>query len=334
MDVLEKYLHDISYKFPKGYPDMNNPKDVELLRSLINEIVETTTQVINEGSEEAIYDTTIRKALDLKEDEPIPQSKGSYPFQSSTFEINVASSDMSTFNKLYNVAPPKKGETEGETKGVGNGEIALYWLYNYNENKSINVTVGREGDDPDLRFNDKGVEVKSYTGGHNKLIQLGRFGNDRENLSLLSIIFGIKALNKVIGGKDLGPSVNPTNFKGKDLIPAFEMVLDLEKIEDLDNLANKYNIFQTIKDNLNTLRTQLNDPDSAEDAAKEMALRILKWKLGNKPGNGGYLANVLPKGNIKFWYVDFEKLLSTDTLLNDFGISQSSIKVHFNNMFG
>lgn len=31
MDVIEQFLHSISYKFPKGYPDMNNPGDVLIL---------------------------------------------------------------------------------------------------------------------------------------------------------------------------------------------------------------------------------------------------------------------------------------------------------------
>ena len=31
MDILEQFLNNISYKFPKGYPDMSNPKDAELL---------------------------------------------------------------------------------------------------------------------------------------------------------------------------------------------------------------------------------------------------------------------------------------------------------------
>jgi hypothetical protein len=31
MDVLEQFIRDIAYKFPKGYPDMKDPKDYLLL---------------------------------------------------------------------------------------------------------------------------------------------------------------------------------------------------------------------------------------------------------------------------------------------------------------
>ena len=39
MDNITKYLNRIAYKFPKGYPDMNNDQDVLLLESLISEII-------------------------------------------------------------------------------------------------------------------------------------------------------------------------------------------------------------------------------------------------------------------------------------------------------
>jgi len=47
MDILEKFIRSVSYKFPKGYPDMKDPKDVEFLNKLISEVVDTK-MVINE----------------------------------------------------------------------------------------------------------------------------------------------------------------------------------------------------------------------------------------------------------------------------------------------
>lgn len=38
MDVIEKFLHRISYKFPKGYPDMNIPQDVTLLENELSKL--------------------------------------------------------------------------------------------------------------------------------------------------------------------------------------------------------------------------------------------------------------------------------------------------------
>ena len=35
MDIITKYLNNIAYKFPKGYPDINDSKDMELLNEMI-----------------------------------------------------------------------------------------------------------------------------------------------------------------------------------------------------------------------------------------------------------------------------------------------------------
>ena len=39
MDFLITYLNSIAYKFPKGYPDMNDDQDILLLESLISEVI-------------------------------------------------------------------------------------------------------------------------------------------------------------------------------------------------------------------------------------------------------------------------------------------------------
>ena len=330
MDILDKFLNKVAYKFPKGYPDMNSPKDVLLLKTLLESYTKEEVSLIKEGSE--VYDTTIKKALGVDE---IPRSKNKYPFPGeggSTFSIQVKADDKEVFDQLYGIAPPKKGEEEGETKGVGNGEIALYWLYNFS-NSGVSVEEGRKGDDPDLFFNEVGVEVKAYS-SHTGKIGLGRFGADKENLALLSVIFGINALSKALGGGDVARTVNPTNFKGEDLIPAFEQVLELEKIDDLAGLATKYPIFKTLKDNIDTINTALENPDDAKDAAIAMSYKMLKAKLGRKPGDGGFLANVLKNGDIKFFAINLEQLKTSDSLLDNFSAKQSAIYLNFGKVFG
>lgn len=39
MELIENFLRNISYKFPKGYPDMNDPKDILLLETITSEIM-------------------------------------------------------------------------------------------------------------------------------------------------------------------------------------------------------------------------------------------------------------------------------------------------------
>jgi hypothetical protein len=293
-------------------------------------IIKESKSSLYEGSEEDIYNNVIKKALNLKENEPIPTPKGSYKLSDSTFSVQVNASDKAIFDKLYNVAPPKKGEEEGETKGVGNGEVALYWLYQYSNNT---VEVGRAGDDPDLFINGKGVEVKAYK-SHTGKIGLGRFGADKENLQLLSVIFGIKALSEALGNKQEKSTINPTNFKGTDLIPAFEQLIQLEKIPDLESLASQYSIFATIKQNIDTLNQSLNNPKDAKEGAQAMAYKMVESKLGRKPGNGGYLANVLKNGDIKFFKIELDKVKDNEGLLDNFAAKQSAIYLDFGKIFG
>jgi len=326
MDALEKFINSVSYKFDKGYPDVNNAQDMKTLRSLLEEIT-NESEILQENSE--VYDTTIKKALDV---EAIPRSNNKYPFggkDGSSFTVQISGEDLEVWQALYNVAPPKKGEEEGQTKGVGNGEIALYWLYNYS-NSGVQVTEGREGDDPDLFFDGVGVEVKAYG---KPTIGLGRFGADKENLALLNIIFGINALAKVLGNEKSPRTINPTNFKGLDLVPALEQVLELGAIEDLSSLSTRYPIFKTIKDNIDTLNTQLNDPNTATEAAMEMSFKMLDSKLGRKPGDGGYLADVTKNGKCVFYSVDLDKLRASEDLLSNFGAKQSSLYLNFGKLF-
>ena len=39
MDILEKFLRKVSYKFPKGYPDINDTQDVLLLETLLDQLI-------------------------------------------------------------------------------------------------------------------------------------------------------------------------------------------------------------------------------------------------------------------------------------------------------
>ena len=38
MDALDLFFKKYSYKFNKGYPDLNNEKDILLLESLLNKL--------------------------------------------------------------------------------------------------------------------------------------------------------------------------------------------------------------------------------------------------------------------------------------------------------
>ncbi len=347
MDNITKYLHRIAYKFPKGYPDMDDPKDKDMLFELIKTIseaeeeveidVDVKTSIPSGGSE--TYNDTIRYAIYGKDykDKPIPKPKSKYPYRNSTFSISVNSADKEMFEKLYPVKPPKVGKEIGSagSLGVGNGEIALYWLYHFSN--SAKVTEGREKDDPDLYFNNQGVEVKSWSTDKG-LHGLGRFGADKENLSLLSLIFGFSALVSVFDGeKGLSKTVNPTNFRG------FQLTAAMEKVKEFKNLLNKnsdlvdeYPLFKNIKSNVDRVydTLDLNDSDSSQEMGRKMAIQLLKPKLDRKPGDGNHLANVKDNGEVKFFQINFDELKNSDELMKDFEVKQSAIRINFDKIWG
>ena len=77
MDVLDLFFKKYSYKFPKGYPDMNNEKDVLLLESMINEILDesfslfptTEDEILNEKVKELFK--IIKSYPDLTLNDPL-----------------------------------------------------------------------------------------------------------------------------------------------------------------------------------------------------------------------------------------------------------------------
>tara|TARA_R100001163_G_C5064210_1_gene201730 strand:- start:2168 stop:3166 length:999 start_codon:yes stop_codon:yes gene_type:complete len=332
MDILEKYLNSISYKFPKGYPDMKDEQDKTMLFKMINELLEENS-LLTEGSE--LYDKVILNALygQNPEGKPVPTTKSKYKFGgTSTFNVQVQSNDLEIWKKLWGVKPPKVGKEVGSagSLGVGNGEISLYWLYNYS-NSGVDVTMGRSGDDPDLFFNGKGVEVKAYD-KHTGLLGLGRFGADKENLRLLGMIFGLNNLVKVLGKDEVVKTINPTNFKGTDLIPAMENVVKL-KNTDLGDLAATYPLFGTIKKNIDSLVGSLGDFTTAEEGAINMAHQLVSSKLERKPGPGNFLASIMESGDMRFFAIDLEKLKANDEFLSNFKSSQSALGLNFDKLF-
>ena len=355
MDVLDKILKEHSWKFSKGYPDINLKEDRDLLESIVNNYLTEAEEEIEleddkdvlgikggEGKDPSggskIYNDTIRFALYGKdwEGQAIPRPKKKYPFQNGTFSFSVDPLDKEVFSKLYPVSPPKVGKEIGSegSKGVGNGEIALYWLYQFSE--SAKVEEGRVGDQPDLIFDGKGVEVKAWD-THNGMKGLGRFGADKENLQLLSIIFGFNALATVLGQDNTSKTVNPTNFSGPQLEDAMEKVkVFKELIDQNEDLSNTYPVFKNIKDNTYKLYSDLglSDSEDTEDMAAKMAVQLLEPKLERKPGDGNHLANVKSDGNIKFFKIEFKKLKDSNDLLTDFAVKQSAIELNFDKIWG
>ena len=63
MNIIEQFLHKVSYKFPKGYPDINDPKDWLMLEGMLKEMGIDLNEGKKEDRDEA--KAILKKELNL-----------------------------------------------------------------------------------------------------------------------------------------------------------------------------------------------------------------------------------------------------------------------------
>ena len=80
MNIFDKFFTKYSYKFPKGYPDMDNPNDVALLESLISDLTEEKfkLKVMTEQTDAEEGLEILKKELDLPDDKYLRKSGVEY----------------------------------------------------------------------------------------------------------------------------------------------------------------------------------------------------------------------------------------------------------------
>ena len=77
MDNITKYLNQIAYKFPKGYPDMNNDQDVLLLESFISGIIDEEF-IIKEATDADEAIDILKQELGLTDENFVKKSSVTY----------------------------------------------------------------------------------------------------------------------------------------------------------------------------------------------------------------------------------------------------------------
>ena len=324
---LEELLLEWSYRCKDGIVDLNDPTKLKILEKILSE--NNIDESILEEAEDGDYDKVIKNALKVSE---IPLAENHYTLGKDT---NVTGIDQKYFKLLYPVAPPKKGKDvdSAGSKGSGNGEVAVYWLFKYQPD-GYSVMDTRGSSNPDLNIDGIGVEVKAYDSSR---MTLGRVGSDTENINLLNTVFGLHSLVNVLGNDETPSKASSLNFSKKDIVSAFESFHDFSKNQELRELSTKYSVIKNIFDKIDELESQLEiTPDTPpEDAAASIVKRVLTKKLSVKPGFGGYILNVNEGGNLKFTQITEEKVnnISSKDLLDNLTIIQGAMNIAPNNLF-
>jgi len=76
MDVLEQFLYSIAYKFPKGYPDMNNEQDILLLHEEFQKIGINLNETLSSEAQKSI--DILKQDFDLEDDNFLEMTSTSY----------------------------------------------------------------------------------------------------------------------------------------------------------------------------------------------------------------------------------------------------------------
>jgi hypothetical protein len=308
---------------------MNDPKKKAILDEILKEFNIEETDIITEGDE--TYDKVIKNALKVEE---IPQVQDNYELGK---DVNINGDDAKTFKLLYPVAPPKKDQDveSAGSKGSGHGEIALYWLFNY-QNPPI-PAVGNPGrGKADLIVDGKGVEVKAYD---SKSMTFGRIGSDKENIESLNTLFGLYSLlSSIDSNSNKDKQANPLRFSEKDLVQAFNTFKDFANNESLKELSSDYPLIASIYKKVNDLSTRLPEDtniNDAEDAAGALMKLILLRKLKEKIGTEGYIVNVSPNGDLKYFKVSEESIknISNKDILKNTSINQGALIINPESLF-
>ena len=180
MDPITKYLNSVAYKFPKGYPDMNNDQDVLLLESLISEVISEKFSLketnLSRGQLKK-YESRVRKFVE--------QILSKTPFETVDGEV-------------INIVSLIDGDTEFDLQS--------------NEQEMIDSIISNKGtltvkgniDDKDVILNSNKLKKTASYGGRG-----AGSGTRVEDAALADAVFG---LNKLNGGKAVDISFNGVTY--------------------------------------------------------------------------------------------------------------------------
>jgi len=296
MNINDDVIREWFYRLPKGYAEAPyTESELTVLADVIAEHDSNVGKPIPEAVElvtEAIAAPKFHNEIVNTFGEgniPAVSKKYNLPEESGRFIIDTA--DHEAFIKLFTVV---------DSQGTGNGEISLYWLFNYQDpvNPSENCIVNHSRNQPDLTINGKYAEVKSYP-AHDRKNFLGRF-ESKEASKLISKVFGVANTTRTLGsGKKIA---SKTQFNLDDMLEVVTDILDLKQIleePDVAEALNDYDVFNRIKADIDKIfgitGIETNDP---EVISKAIMLTLLEEVLTVKPGLGNYVINLLPNDPI------------------------------------
>lgn len=238
--------------------------------------------------------------------------KAFYRSSSLSQKLDIQPKDLDNFKEVYKVKP---------NNNFGNGEVALFWLYNYGGTKQN----GKKGtpskpldfvkSDPpqgslaDLSFGNIPVEIKAYPAQHDSIVKLGMW-TGVDNGNFLKLVTDLFSLDNIINDKQ----TSAKRFTYKDLERAAEeLCLIRHAFANLDRkdkeTIQSFPYFEKIAAKIQGIDQMFIDDNRLQDCrvgtgdrpgGDVIAIKLLEYFLAEyfdtKPGVGGYVVNVPGSG--------------------------------------
>jgi|TARA_R110000744_G_scaffold171064_1_gene289474 hypothetical protein len=137
MDIITKYLNNIAYKFPKGYPDMDDPKD----KAMLNEIMKN---LIKEDEEKKLTKKDLINLindLDLDDDQVTKLFNRTKNF--STYRPIKKTLDRKNYNPI--ILKKFSKEIQDLIEDLPKNEIDDFINYLQNEDSKIDFPTNTKG---------------------------------------------------------------------------------------------------------------------------------------------------------------------------------------------
>ena len=181
MDIVEKFIRQISYKFPKGYIDMNNEQDVILLNSLLEDINQKNPQTFTQCKE------ILLNVVKLKKDivDEIEKIYNANPNNQKSFLENFRKYSITDLDKILGIY---KDYVNIIKTGLGRGEISILL--------GVKDSTSGGTKEKDIKIKDEVYDVKELSSGEFRTASSGYITNSSFQKHYTYLMYLLSIINK------------------------------------------------------------------------------------------------------------------------------------------
>lgn len=169
MDVLDKFFTKYSYKFPKGYPDMNNEQDILLMESILEELGIDLKEAINRkrssDAAEDLVNSELGKKHNIKK-----FTSGKYKNRINSTTLKTPEELVNLFSTHFNIPPEEIKVLEPLE---GNNDSRAYKMYEFDDDEfgqvNISVSTGKKGTGGKANEKNFNANINQYASKNNPI---------------------------------------------------------------------------------------------------------------------------------------------------------------------